>query len=158
MTRVWLAGTEDAPAVADLLVEFRDWWGRSSPSADSLRASVDRLLGDPHTDFLLGAVARSESAAPDGVCQLRYRWGIWRAGEDCCLEDLYVREAARGAGLGRALADAAVARARERGCVRMDLDVSEENAAALALYASLGFRSGDGPGARSLFMRLPLDE
>ena len=93
------------------------------------------------------------------MCQLRYRYGIWRDGEDCCLEDLYVRDAARGTGAGRALAEAAVARARERGCVRMVLDVVEDNAPPRTLYESLGFESGGGAeGSRSLFMKLALDD
>lgn len=154
MTRVWPAAADDAHLVADLLVEFRDWWGRTNPSAASFRASVDRLLDDTHTEFLLGSAPGC--TRPGGVCQLRYRWGVWHAGEDCCLEDLYVSESARGAGLGRALAEAAVSRARQRGCARMDLDVREDNAAAQALYQSLGFDTGDGPGQRSLLMRLSL--
>ena len=74
--------------------------------------------------------------------------------DDCWLEDLFVEEDARGSGLGRALVEAALERARERGCARMELDVNEANAAALALYESLGFDSwSDPPGGRNLFMR-----
>ncbi len=29
--RVWRAGPGEADAVAGLLIEFRDWWGRDSP-------------------------------------------------------------------------------------------------------------------------------
>ncbi len=41
--------------------------------------------------------------------------------------------------------------------MRMELDVVEDNARPLALYESLGFESGGGPGSRSLFMRLALE-
>lgn len=150
--RVWLAGPGEADAVAGLMIGFRDWWGRDSPPDSSFRAGVKRLMDDPRTEFLLAG-----DGEPVGVCQLRYRWGIWRDGEDCCLEDLFVREAERGTGAGRALAEAAVARARDRGCVRMVLDVMEDNARPLALYGSLGFESGGGPSSRSLFMRLALE-
>ena len=130
------------------MIGFRDWWGREQPSDASFEAGVRRLLADPNTEFLLGG----EPAA--GVCQLRYRYGLWHDGEDCWLEDLFVEETARGSGLGRALVEAAIGRARERGCARVELDVNEANPAALALYESLGFESwSDPPGGRSLLMR-----
>jgi ribosomal protein S18 acetylase RimI-like enzyme len=144
---VRLAGTSDAAEVARLMIGFRDWWGRAEPSDEAFEAGVRRLLGDPNTDFLLGG------EPPAGVCQLRYRPSLW-TGADCWLEDIYVEEAARGSGLGRALVERAFERARERGCARMELDVNEANAGALALYESLGFESwSDPPGGRNLLMR-----
>jgi len=91
-------------------------------------ASVERLLGDPDTDFLLVG----EPAA--GVCQLRYRHSVWTG-----TEDLFIEDAARGEGLGAALVDAAIARAAERGAARIGLDVADANATARALYESRGF-------------------
>lgn len=127
---------------------FRDWWGYAEPSDGAMRAGVQRLLADPAAEFLL------VGEPPLGVAALRYRYGLWRDGEDCCLEDLFVREEARGEGLGRALLEAAVARARERGCVRIELDVNEENELAVALYESAGFSARSRPGgARNLLMR-----
>ncbi len=73
---------------------------------------------------------------------------MWKSA-DCWLEDLFVRESARRAGLGRALVEAAVARALERGCRRIELDVNEDNAAALGLYTGCGFTlEPSRPGAR----------
>jgi ribosomal protein S18 acetylase RimI-like enzyme len=93
------------------------------------------------------------------VCQLRYRFSVWMAADDCWLEDLFVAEPARGRGLGRAVAAAAVERARQRGARRIELDTNETNAAALALYESVGFspRSKGGGEGRNLFMGRRLD-
>ena len=91
-------------------------------------------------------------AGEDGVCQLRYRWSVWTGADDCWLEDLYVRESARGRGLGRKLVEAAVERARSRGCRRIELDVNEENEAAVALYVSAGFTTEPKPPGRTLFV------
>lgn len=137
MAHVWKAEPSEAAAVSALLVRFRDWYGRSEPPDEAFHSGVRRLIGEPHTEYLLGTPAEGEPAA--GVAVLRYRHGLWRDGEDAWLEDLYVSDEARGSGLGRALCEGAVARARERGCVRIELDVDDDNDRARALYESVGF-------------------
>jgi ribosomal protein S18 acetylase RimI-like enzyme len=152
---VWRAESHEAESVARLLVAFRDHLGLDWPSPNAFLAGVEKLIEDPSTDFLLGAP--NADAPPAGVVQLRYRWAIWRAGTDCLLEDLYVDPAARRVGLGRALLDAAIARARERDSRRIELDTAETNDAGLALYRSAGFSDGAYEGGRALFLRLRLD-
>jgi ribosomal protein S18 acetylase RimI-like enzyme len=137
------------------MLAFRDHLGLGGPSEADGRASVERLLGDPDTEFILAAPGPGAPAA--GVAQLRFRHGFWRSGGDCLLEDLYVEDAARAAGLGRALVQATLDRARARGCRRAELDVNEANAPALALYESFGFSSAANPyGAHDLYMRMHL--
>ena len=147
--RVWPAGGEDLVRVAELLGEFRDWIGASAPSDDRMLASVERIRANGDAEYLLGALG---SAAPDGVCQLRYRWSVWTDSDDAWIEDVFVRESARGRGLGRALVELALERARERGCARIELDVDEGNAAALALYRRLGFAGDLKADVRSLLL------
>lgn len=155
---MWLADPSEAAIVAGLLVEFRDHYGRDWPSANSFLASVERLMEQPSAEFLLGAP--DDDSPPAGVCQLRYRDSVWMATDDCWLEDLFVREAARGTGLGTGLVEAALERARDRGCRRVELDTNEANEAALAIYRRLGFsersKSPDGEG-RDLFLGVSLD-
>jgi GNAT superfamily N-acetyltransferase len=130
------------------MIGFRNWWQRDEPDDAAFEARVQRLLTDPNSEFLLAG----DPAV--GVCQLRYRFSAWTGTEDCWLEDFFVEEQARGSGLGRALGEAALARARERGCARVELDVNEANPGALALYEALGFESwSDPPGGRNLLMR-----
>lgn len=151
--RAWLAGSHEAEAVARLLVGFRDWYGRSEPPDATFLAGVERLIVRPDTEYLLAAAGGAE---PGGVCQLRYRYGVWTASEDCWLEDLFVTDANRRAGLGEALVAATIERARERGCGRIELDVSESNRAAWALYERMGFSAGYKPPAPNILMGLKL--
>jgi ribosomal protein S18 acetylase RimI-like enzyme len=148
--RVWSAKPEDLEAVSSLIAAFRDWWGKDEPTLEQIRATTAVLLEDPSTEFLLAAPGRDRPAA--GVCQLRYRLSVWTGADDCWLEDLYVYEGARGTGLGRALVDAAFERARARGCRRIELDVNETNADAIAFYESLGFTTEPKPPGRTLFV------
>ena len=145
--RVWVASERDVDAVASLLAEFRDWFGKAEPPESQIRDTVAVLVGDPNTEYLLGG-----DDGPAGVCQLRYRLAVWTGAEDCWLEDLFVREDARRTGLGRTLVEAAFERARARGCKRMHLDVDEDNTNALAFYASMGFSTEPKSAGRTLYV------
>jgi ribosomal protein S18 acetylase RimI-like enzyme len=152
---LWVAGEDEVDPVAGLLAGFRDWMGRDAPSDESIRRTAAVLLRDPETEFLLAAA--DGDAPPSGVCQLRYRLTVWTGVEDCWLEDLFVRADARGRGIGRSLVDAAVERARARGCRRIQLDVNEQNGEALALYRRMGFSTESKPPGRTLLVGRPLD-
>jgi GNAT superfamily N-acetyltransferase len=154
--RAWLAEPPESETVARLLVEFRDWHGRDWPSANAFLASVERLIETPDAEFLLASP--DDDSPPAGVCQVRYRHSVWMAADDCWIEDLFVRDAARGRGVGKALLDLVLERARRRGCRRAELDVNERNDDALALYQRAGFEiSHKPPGGRDVLARRRLD-
>jgi len=89
--------------------------------AAALRALVDRP----------GAVLEAEA---DGFALLQV------AGDEAEVLTLAVRPAARRSGLGRRLTLSAARRAADLGARRVFLEVAEDNAAARALYAGLGFQ------------------
>jgi ribosomal protein S18 acetylase RimI-like enzyme len=151
--RPWIAGPDQAPDVARLLCEFRDWWGNTEPDYDGMLDSVLHIMEGQEGEYLLAALPDAMTADnPVGVAQLRYRWSVWTTGYDCWLEDLYVSESARGVGIGRALVLGAADRAASRGCRRIELDVNEDNTAACALYAACGFDFEPKPPGRTLFI------
>lgn len=80
--------------------------------------------------------------------------------EACELKRLYVRPTARGGGLGRLLAEAAIAEARGLGYRVLWLDTLPTMDAARTLYLSLGFRPteryNDNPIPGVLFFELQL--
>jgi ribosomal protein S18 acetylase RimI-like enzyme len=147
----WRADPDEAELVARLLVSFRDENGQAWPSSNAFLATVERLIERDDTEFLLASA--DADSPPTGICQLRFRLSVWTATDDCWLEDLFVLPASRGRGVGEALVDLALARAKTRGCRRVELDTGETNAAAIALYRKLGFtEESKGTGGRDLLL------
>ncbi|HEU4655940.1 MAG TPA: GNAT family N-acetyltransferase [Capillimicrobium sp.] len=147
--RAWLAEPHEAETVARLLVDFRDHMGHDWPSDNAFLATVERLMEHPDTEFLLAAP--DEDSPPAGVTQLRFRLSVWTAAPDCWIEDVFVADHARRAGVGDALVRLAIERAAARGCRRIELDTNEDNDPAIALYHRHGF-SEFSKGSRSIFM------
>ncbi|HEY8583969.1 MAG TPA: GNAT family N-acetyltransferase [Capillimicrobium sp.] len=148
--RAWLAEPHEAETVARLLVAFRDHYGKDWPSDNAFLATVERLMDNVETEFLLAAP--DDDSPPAGVCQLRYRLSVWTAAPDCWLEDLFVSEAGRRSGMGAALIELALERATQRGCRRIELDTHDDNHAALALYHRYGFSERSKGESLSVFL------
>lgn len=137
-----MARADDVPVVATLLGGFYEHLGKPLPDQAELEDSVRHVMEGGDGEFLLGYVGD----VPAGFAQLRWRWAVWTRALDGWLEDLFVEQDRRRSGLGRELVEAVVDRARERGCVRLELDVDTDNEAALALYRACGF--SDEPKGR----------
>ncbi|MBT9253974.1 GNAT family N-acetyltransferase [Phycicoccus sp. MAQZ13P-2] len=126
-----------------LLDAFNAEYGDPSPGPDALAARLAELTGRGDTDVLL--------AGADGVAVVRYRPALWSTCDEAYLAELWVAPAARGRGLGRALLQACLARARARGCDLLDLATSADDVAARALYESEGLHATEGPGGPTTY-------
>ena len=136
---VRVATASDAAAVGVLLHDFNTEYDDPTPEPGWLAERVRELIGGGDTVVLVGG------AGPDGLAVLRFRPAIWSAGLECYLAELYVVPARRGQGLGRALLEAAMMVARDRGADWMDLGTSEDDVAARSLYESVGFVNREHP-------------
>ncbi len=143
--RVRCAEVSDARAVAELLHDFNREFDEPAPPVPVLAERIVKLLESGDTVVLLaGDVA-------EGLAVLRFRPAIWSSGLECYLAELYVVPARRAQGLGRALMEAALQEARDRGADTMDIGVDEPDLAARKLYESLGFTNRVG-GEKSAVM------
>jgi ribosomal protein S18 acetylase RimI-like enzyme len=138
--QVRLGDRGDAAAIGRLLHAFNQEFDEHTPGPAVLAERMRDLLAGGDTLVLLAG------DGPDGVAVLRLRAAIWSAGLECYLAELYVTPGRRGQGLGRALMEAAISEARNRGADYMDIGVDEPDLAARRLYESLGFtnRAQDG--------------
>ena len=128
----------DIDAVAALeVVAFADPW---------MRRAFEAALKERHARFRIARFADGTLAG------YLIAWFVLDEGE---IANLAVVPAARRRGIARALLDAIVAEARGSGIARVFLEVRESNAAARALYASLGFTP---IARRTRYYRKPVED
>jgi GNAT superfamily N-acetyltransferase len=132
------AGPEDLPEVGRMLHAFNVEYEDVTPAPDVIAQRLAPLMESGELAILL------TGDGPDGLAVLRFRPSIWITGLECYLAELYVRSPLRGQGRGRALMEAVLAFARERGAGYIELNTGEDDTAARALYERLGFSNTEG--------------
>lgn len=130
----------DLPLIAALIRELADY----EKLADEVRFD-EAVLGDhlfgprPMAEVIIGEV--------DGVAQgfalFFHNFSTFEGRPGIYLEDLFVRPAARGGGLGKALLAHLAKLAMERGCARLEWWVLDWNEPAIGFYRKLGARPMD---------------
>jgi GNAT superfamily N-acetyltransferase len=100
----------------------------------------NRIL-DPGT-APYGLAARDGDGRPVGLAHYLYHTSTWSTRETCYLEDLYVDDAVRGRGYGRALITAVAAAARDHGAAGLYWLTEATNVTARRLYDTLATESG----------------
>jgi GNAT superfamily N-acetyltransferase len=93
----------------------------------------------PRAEVVIG----EQDGVPQGFALFFYNFSTFEGRPGIYLEDLFVRPAARGSGLGKALLAHLAALALERGCARFEWSVLDWNAPAIGFYESLGARPMD---------------
>ena len=93
----------------------------------------------PYAEVVIGEI----DGAAQGFALFFHNFSTFEGKPGIYLEDLYVREAARGSGLGKALLAHLAALAVERDCARLEWSVLDWNAPAIGFYKALGARPMD---------------
>lgn len=136
--RIRLAGAEDAGTFGKLLHAFNTEFGEPTPEPEVIADRAAPLIESGELIVLF------VGEGPEGFAQLRFRPSVYTGALDAYLEELYVAPEKRGRGLGRALLEAAMECARQRGAAHIDLNTSETDVAARRLYESAGFTNREG--------------
>jgi GNAT superfamily N-acetyltransferase len=131
------ARPDDAALILSLIRELAEYERLSHQCIASVESLARHLFppdGPPAAEVLIGAV----DGRDEGFALFFPTFSTFLARPGIYLEDLYVRPAARGRGLGQALLTHLAWLAVERGCGRLEWAVLDWNEPAIGFYQSLG--------------------
>ena len=135
MLQLRAAEAADVPSIHQLIGELADYERlrhRVVGSAEDLRR---HLFGEPRYAAAMLALWDGEVA---GYCLYFHNYSTFQCRPGVYLEDLFVRPAYRGRGIGRELLGALERRARELGCGRLEWAVLDWNQNAIDFYRRFG--------------------
>jgi GNAT superfamily N-acetyltransferase len=129
------AGPDDAHTIHVFIVALATY--AREPGAVHVTPGILRAqLGAPQPPF--GCLLAERDGAPVGFALFFQSYSTWRGRAGIYLEDLYVQETHRGAGIGTALLRRLAEIAIERGCARLEWSALEWNTSAIAFYERIG--------------------
>ena len=134
------AGLQDVEKIAKLFNAYRIFYQQESDLGLAQQFIQARLTDNESVIFY----ARDEQGHYLGFTQLYPNFSSVSAQRTWVLNDLYVSEAARGAGLGRQLLNRAKAFATATKAKGIALETAESNIGAQKLYESLGYKKSSG--------------
>lgn len=129
------AGPADVPLILALVRELADY-ERAADQVAATEADLEAALFGPRR--VAEALIAELDGEGVGFALYFHNFSTWTGRAGIYLEDLFVRPAARGAGVGCALLQRLAAIAVERGCARFEWAVLDWNAPAIGFYRSLG--------------------
>jgi GNAT superfamily N-acetyltransferase len=118
-----------------LIAAYQRFYGVTDIDAGRNRAFFSRFLAPSRDGMLLGAWRGEELV---GYACLYWHFTSLVPAETVLMNDLYVAERRRGEGIGRALIEAGVEVARERGAHHLEWATAPDNETAQRLYDSTG--------------------
>ena len=129
------ASADDVPLILCFIRELAAY-EKAEDEVFATEADIHRsLFGEPARAHALICRADGEAC---GFALYFFNYSTFLARPGLYLEDLFVKPAFRGAGLGKALLLHLAALAHERGCGRMEWAVLDWNEPAIGFYEALG--------------------
>jgi len=122
---------QDLDAAMPLIAGYQRFYGVADPDDERNRKFFRRFLAPSQDGLLLGAWEDGELV---GFATLYWTFSSTHAAEVVLMNDLFVQEPWRGKGVGRALIEASVAVARERGARHLEWLTAVDNEVAQRLY------------------------
>src|SRR6185437_4679496 len=109
---------------------------------DGFSLAPDGTLLDSPIRFrtLIAELTENGATKPAGFALFFTSYSTWLGHHGIRLEDLYVTPSQRGKGIGRALLTRLAQIALDEGCPRLEWDVLDWNAPAIAVYERIGAR------------------
>lgn len=129
------ATVEDAPLIAQLIRELAEYERLAHAAVATDDGLREQLFGERPAAEVLIAEADGE---PAGFALFFHTFSTFLGKRGLYLEDLFVRPAFRGLGLGKHLMAALARIAVKRGCGRFEWSVLDWNAPAIGFYRALG--------------------
>lgn len=130
------ATAEDIDTLHDLLKQLEESLG----AADRVQRTPSDLLRHGFSEFpLFQSLIAWQDDNPVGLALFFPEFSSWKGNPGVYVQDLYVAEATRGAGLGRQLMEAVFEVARQWGAAYCKLAVYDDNEPAIRFYRKLGF-------------------
>ena len=130
----------DLPLIAAFIRELADYEKLSHEVRFDEADLGENLFGPRrHAEALIGEI----DGQAQGFALFFHTFSTFEGKPGIWLEDLFVRPAARGAGLGKALLTQVARLAVERGCARLEWSVLDWNEPAIGFYRKLGARPMD---------------
>lgn len=133
--RIERATAADVPLLLAFIKELADYERLAHEVVATEEVLRETLFGAPPAGE---AVIASLDGEPVGCALFFHNLSTFLGRRGLYLEDLYVRPAARGRGVGRALLAYLARLAQERGCGRFEWAVLDWNEPAINFYRSLG--------------------
>ena len=136
------ATAADAALVHSLILEIADYEKLRHEvvaTVDHIRDALFPEHGLPTAHALIGEI----DGVPQGYALYFLNFSTFMGRAGLYLEDVFVRPAFRGRGLGKALLIALADIAKRRNCARMEWSVLDWNTPAIEFYKSLGARAMD---------------
>jgi len=133
----------DLPLILSLIKDLAEY-ERDPGAVVATEQLLEQYLFDaPDQPAIAHCVIGEIDSKPQGFALYFFNFSTWLGRPGLYLEDLFVRPAFRGHGLGKALLLHLAKIAVERGCGRMEWAVLDWNSPAIGFYKSLGAKPMD---------------
>lgn len=130
----------DLPLIAGLICDLAAYEKLAHEVRFDEATLGEKLFGArPYAEVVIGELG----GTPQGFALFFHNFSTFEGRPGIYLEDLFVRPAARGSGLGKALLAHLAKLGVERGCARLEWSVLDWNTPSIGFYQSLGAKLMD---------------